>query len=141
MSMNSERLLRMLVRAGTRYAAEKAKGEEAENAAPEEKQDSFTVGAVMLILGAVMMLLSGGRLFALPLILSGAVSLAVGAGKRLAARKKEPQGEAEQSDGAPQTERSAKKLAEQKQFLDSGLISREEYDENCARIRAKEKNL
>ena len=41
----------------------------------------------------------------------------------------------------PQTGTAAKKLAEQKQFLDSGLIDEDEYRENCAKIRAKEYTL
>ena len=137
MNVNNGKMLDRLVRAGAQYAAEQRAAEVRENGTAK-KSDPFTVGVVMTILGGLMLLLTG-QILALPLLLSGVISLGFGAG--LKRRRKAAQGNAEQAEIVPQTEQAAKKLQEQKQFLDSGLITKEEYDENCAKIRAKETTL
>ena len=136
MSVNNGKILDRLVRAGAQYAAEQRAAEVRENGTAK-KSDPFTVGVVMTILGGLMLLLTG-QIFVLPLLLSGLISLGYGAALRQ--RKKDSQGDAE-AEIVPQTEQAAKKLEEQKQFLDSGLITKEEFDENCAKIRAKEHML
>lgn len=133
MSVNNGKMLDRLVRAGAQYAAEQRAAEVRENGTAK-KSDPFTVGVVMTILGGLLLLLTG-QVVVLPLLLSGLISLGFGAALRQ--RKKVPQGDAK-AEIVPQTEQVAKKLAEQKQFLDSGLIGEEEYRENCAKIRAKE---
>lgn len=134
MSVNNGKMLNTLVRAGARYAAEQRAAEVRENGTAK-KSDPFTVGVVATVMGGLLLLLTG-QIFVLPLLISGVISLGFGAGLRR--RKKAAQGDAE-AETVPQTEQTAKKLAEQKQFLESGLITKEEYDENCAKIRAKEK--
>ena len=136
MSVNNGKMLGTLVRAGARYAAEQRAAEVRENGTPK-KSDPFTVGVVATVMGGLLLLLTG-QIFVLPLLISGVISLGFGAGLRR--RKKAAQGDAE-AETVPQTEQTAKKLAEQKQFLESGLITKEEYDENCAKIRAKENTL
>ena len=135
--MNNGKLLNTLVRAGARYAAEQRTAEVRENGTAK-KSDPFTVGVVATVMGGLLLLLTG-QVFALPLLLSGVSSLGFGAGLRW--RKKAQQKDAEQAEIVPKTEQAAKKLQEQKQFLESGLISKEEFDENCAKIRAKEYTL
>lgn len=135
--MNNGKLLNTLVRAGARYAAEQRTAEVRENGTAK-KSDPFTVGVVATVMGGLLLLLTG-QVFALPLLLSGVISLGFGAGLRW--RKKAQQKDAEQAEIVPKTEQAAKKLQEQKQFLESGLISKEEFDENCAKIRAKEYTL
>ena len=134
MSVNNGKMLGTLVRAGARYAAEQRAAEVRENGTAK-KSDPFTVGVVATVMGGLLLLLTG-QIFVLPLLISGVISLGFGAGLRR--RKKAAQGDAE-AETVPQTEQAAKKLAEQKQFLESGLITKEEYDENCAKIRAREK--
>lgn len=136
MSANNGKMLNTLVRAGARYAAEQRAAEVRENGTAK-KSDPFTVGVVATVMGGLLLLLTG-QIFVLPLLISGVISLGFGAGLRR--RKKAAQGDAE-AETVPQTEQTAKKLAEQKQFLESGLITKEEYDENCAKIRAKENTL
>lgn len=136
MSVNNGKMLGTLVRAGARYAAEQRAAEVRENGTAK-KSDPFTVGVVATVMGGLLLLLTG-QIFVLPLLISGVISLGFGAGLRR--RKKAAQGDAE-AETVPQTEQTAKKLAEQKQFLESGLITKEEYDENCAKIRAKENTL
>ena len=136
MRANNGKMLDTLVRAGARYAAEQRAAEVRENGTAK-KSDPFTVGVVMTVMGGLLLLLTG-QIFVLPLLISGVISLGFGAGLRR--RKKAAQGDAE-AETVPQTEQTAKKLAEQKQFLESGLITKEEYDENCAKIRAKENTL
>lgn len=135
MSANNGKMLDTLVRAGARYAAEQRAAEVRENGTAK-KSDPFTVGAVATVIGGLLLLLTG-QIFVLPLLLSGLISLGYGAAVRR--RKEASQSDAETAEAAPKTEQAAKKLAEQKQFLDSGLITKEEFDENCAKIRAKEK--
>ena len=137
MSVNNGKMLDTLMRAGARYAAEQRAAEVRENGTAK-KSDPFAVGVVATVMGGLMLALTG-QIFALPLLLSGVVSLGFGAALR--GRKKAQQDTAEQAEVVPKTKLSAKKIAEQKQFLDSGLISKEEYDENCAKIRAKENTL
>ena len=137
MSVNNGKMLDTLMRAGARYAAEQRAAEVRENGTAK-KSDPFTVGVVATVMGGLMLALTG-QIFALPLLISGLVSLGFGAVLR--GRKKAQQDTAEQAEVVPKTKLSAKKIAEQKQFLDSGLISKEEYDENCAKIRAKENTL
>ena len=136
MSVNNGKMLGTLVRAGARYAAEQRAAEVRENGTAK-KSDPFTVGVVATVMGGLLLLLTG-QIFVLPLLISGVISLGFGAGLRR--RKKAAQGDAE-AETVPQTEQAAKKLADQKQFLESGLITKEEYDENCAKIRAKENTL
>lgn len=136
MSVNNGKMLGTLVRAGARYAAEQRAAEVRENGTAK-RSDPFTVGVVATVMGGLLLLLTG-QIFVLPLLISGVISLGFGAGLRR--RKKAAQGDAE-AETVPQTEQTAKKLAEQKQFLESGLITKEEYDENCAKIRAKENTL
>ena len=136
MSANNGKMLNTLVRAGARYAAEQRAAEVRENGTAK-KTDPFAVGVAMTVLGGLMLALTG-QIIVLPLLISGLVSLGYGAAVRR--RKKAAQGDAE-AETVPQTEQTAKKLAEQKQFLESGLITKEEYDENCAKIRAKENTL
>ena len=139
MRTNNGKLLNTLVRAGARYAAEKKAEQMREDGVPHrDTGDPFTVGVAMTVLGGLMLALTG-QIFALPLLISGLVSLGFGAALR--GRKKVQQDTAEQAEVVPKTKLSAKKIAEQKQFLDSGLIPKEEYDENCAKIRAKENTL
>ena len=135
MSVNNGKMLGTLVRAGARYAAEQRAAEVRENGTAK-KSDPFTVGVVATVMGGLLLLLTG-QIFVLPLLLSGLISLGFGAALR--GRKKVQRREAETAEAMPQTEQAAKKLAEQKQFLESGLITKEEYDENCAKIRAREK--
>ena len=136
MSANHDTLLGRLVRAGAQYAAEKKAEQMREDGVPHrDTGDPFTVGVAMTVLGGLMLALTG-QIIVLPLLLSGLISLGYGAAVRQ--RKKASQGDAE-TEIVPQTAGAAKKLAEQKQFLDSGLITKEEFDENCAKIRAKEK--
>ena len=137
MSVNNGKMLDTLMRAGARYAAEQRAAEVRENGTAK-KSDPFTVGVVATVMGGLMLALTG-QIFALPLLISGLVSLGFGAVLR--GRKKAQQDTAEQAEVVPKTKLSAKKIAEQKQFLDSGLISKEEFDENCAKIRAKENTL
>ena len=137
MSVNNKKMLDTLVRAGARYAAEQRAAEVRENGTAK-KSDPFTVGVVATVMGGLLLLLTG-QIVVLPLLISGLISLAFGAALR--GRKKTPQSDAETAEAVPKTEQAAKKLAEQKQFLESGLISREEYDENCAKIRAREYTL
>lgn len=134
MNVNNGKMLDRLVRAGAQYAAEQRAAEVRENGTAK-KSDPFTVGVVATVMGGLMLLLTG-QIFVLPLLISGLISLGYGAAVRQ--RKKASQGTAE-TETVPQSDSAAKKLAEQKQFLDSGLISKEEFDENCAKIRAKEK--
>ena len=136
MSVNNGKMLDRLVRAGAQYAAEQRAAEVRENGTAK-KSDPFTVGVVATVMGGLMLLLTG-QIFVLPLLLSGLISLGYGAAVRQ--RKKTQQSGAEQ-EFVPQTADAAKKLEEQKQFLDSGLITKEEFDENCAKIRAKETTL
>ena len=136
MNVNNRKLLNTLVRAGAQYAAEQRAAEVRENGTVK-KSDPFTVGVVATVMGGLMLLLTG-QIFVLPLLLSGLISLGYGAAVRQ--RKKTQQSGAEQ-EFVPQTAGAAKKLEEQKQFLDSGLITKEEFDENCAKIRAKEHML
>ena len=137
MSVNNGKMLDTLMRAGARYAAEQRAAEMRENGTAK-KSDPFTVGVVATVMGGLMLALTG-QIIVLPLLISGLVSLGFGAALR--GRKKVQQDTAEQAEVVPKTKLSAKKIAEQKQFLDSGLISKEEYDENCAKIRAKENTL
>ena len=137
MRTNNGKMLDTLVRAGARYAAEQRAAEVRENGTPK-KSDPFTVGVVATVMGGLLLALTG-QIFALPLLLSGVISLGFGAGLRW--RKKAQSRDAGQTEFVPQTASAAKKLAEQKQFLDSGLIDEDEYRENCAKIRAKEKSL
>ena len=137
MRTNNGKMLDTLVRAGARYAAEQRAAEVRENGTAK-KSDPFTVGVVATVMGGLMLALTG-QIFALPLLISGVISLGFGAGLRR--RKKAQSRDAEQAEIVPKTEQAAKKIAEQKQFLESGLISKEEYDENCAKIRAKEYTL
>lgn len=134
MSVNNGKILNTLVRAGAQYAAEQRAAEVRESGTAK-KSDPFTVGVVMTALGGLMLLLTG-QILALPLLLSGLISLGFGAALRR--RKKAAQDDAERTVIVPQTKSAAKKLEEQKQFLDSGLITKEEFDENCAKICAKE---
>lgn len=134
MSANNGKMLDTLVRAGARYAAEQRAAEVRENGTAK-KSDPFTVGVVATVMGGLLLLLTG-QIFVLPLLLSGLISRGYGAAVRQ--RKKATHGDAE-TEIVPQTAGAAKKLEEQKQFLDSGLITKEEFDENCAKIRAKEK--
>ena len=137
MSVNNGKMLDTLMRAGARYAAEQRAAEMRENGTAK-KSDPFTVGVVATVMGGLLLALTG-QIFVLPLLISGLVSLGFGAALR--GRKKAQQDTAEQAEVVPKTKLSAKKIAEQKQFLDSGLISKEEFDENCAKIRAKETTL
>ena len=137
MRANNGKMLNTLVRAGARYAAEQRAAEVRENGTAK-KSDPFTVGVVATVMGGLLLALTG-QIFALPLLLSGVISLGFGAGLRW--RKKAQSRDAGQTEFVPKTEQAAKKLAEQKQFLDSGLITKEEFDENCAKIRAKENTL
>ena len=137
MRANNGKMLGTLVRAGARYATEQRAAEVRENGTAK-KSEPLSVGAVMTILGGLMLALTG-QAFALPLLISGVISLGFGAGLRK--RKKAQQSTAEQPMIVPQTGAAAKKLAEQKQFLDSGLIDEDEYRENCAKIRARERAL
>ena len=137
MKANNGKMLDTLVRAGARYAAEQRAAEVRENGT-EKKSDLFTVGVVMTALGGLMLALTG-QIIVLPLLISGLVSLGYGAA--VSRRKKAQQSAAEQPEFVPKTEQAAKKLTEQKQFLESGLIDEDEYRENCAKIRAKEKGL
>lgn len=137
MRANNGKMLDTLMRAGARYAAEQRAAEMRENGTAK-KSDPFTVGVVATVMGGLMLALTG-QIFALPLLISGVISLGFGAGLRR--RKKAQSRDTEQAEIVPKTEQAAKKLQEQKQFLDSGLISKEEYDENCAKIRAKETTL
>ena len=134
MSANNGKMLNTLVRAGARYAAEQRAAEVRENGTAK-KSDPFTVGVVATVMGGLLLLLTG-QIFVLPLLISGLVSLGYGAAVRR--RKKAQQSAAEQPEIVVQTKSAAKKLEEQKQFLESGLITKEEFDENCAKIRARE---
>ena len=134
MSVNNGKFLNTLVRAGARYAAEQRAAEVRENGTAK-KSDPFAVGAVATVMGGLLLLLTG-QIFVLPLLISGVISLGFGAGLRK--RKKAQQSATEQPEIVVQTKSAAKKLEEQKQFLDSGLITKEEFDENCAKIRARE---
>ena len=136
MSVNNKKVLNTLVRAGARYAAEQ-KSTARENGTAK-KSEPLSVGAVATVLGGLMLVLTG-QAFALPLLIAGLVSLSFGAAAKQ--RKKTPRGDAHQQEIVPQTSAAAKKLAEQKQFLDSGLIDEDEYRENCAKIRARERAL
>ena len=136
MRANNEKLLNRLVRAGAQYAAEKKAEQMREDGAPHRDTGSpLAVGVVMTVMGGLLLLLTG-QIIALPMLIAGLTSLGFAAG--LKRRKKAQQKDAEQAEIVPKTEQAAKKIAEQKQFLDSGLITKEEYDENCAKIRAKE---
>ena len=137
MRANNGKMLGTLVRAGARYAAEQRAAEVRENGTAK-KSDPFTVGVVATVMGGLLLLLTG-QILVLPLLISGLVSLGFGAALR--GRNKAPHRDAEQTEFVPKTEQAAKKLQEQKQFLDSGLITKEEFDENCAKIRAKEYTL
>ena len=132
MNDNNGKLLDRLARAGAQYAVERRAAEVRENGTPK-KSDPFTVGVVATVVGGLLLLLTGQN-FVLPLLISGLISL--GYGVAVKQRKKASRGDAE-TETAPQTEQTAKKLAEQKQFLDSGLITKEEYEKSCAKIRAK----
>ena len=134
MSVNNGKLLDTLVRAGARYAAEQRAAEVRENGTAK-KSDPFTVGVVATVMGGLMLALTG-QIIVLPLLISGLVSLGYGAAVRR--RKKAQQSAAEQPEIVVQTKSAAKKLEEQKQFLESGLITKEEFDENCAKIRERE---
>ena len=137
MRANNGKMLDRLVRAGAQYAAEQRAAEVRENGTAK-KSDPFTVGVVTTVMGGLLLLLTG-QILVLPLLISGLISLAFGAALR--GRKKTPHRGVEQTEFVPKTEQAAKKLQEQKQFLDSGLITKEEFDENCAKIRAKEYTL
>lgn len=128
-------LMRSGARYGTRYAAKRT-AQTRENG--KRKNDPITAGIAMTVVGGLMLILSG-QLGALPLLLAGVVTLGFGAGMKR--RKKEAQDDAEQPEFTPKTSAGAKKLAEQKQFLESGLIDAEEYRENCAKIHARERYL
>lgn len=134
MSVNNGKMLNTLVRAGARYAAEQRAAEVRENGTAK-KSDPFAVGVAMTVLGGLMLALTG-QIIVLPLLISGLVSLGYGAAVRR--RKKAQQSAAEQPEIVVQTKSAVKKLEEQKQFLESGLITKEEFDENCAKICARE---
>lgn len=139
MRANNGKLLNTLVRAGAQYAAERKAEQMREDGGPHrDTGDPFTVGVAMTVLGGLLLALTG-QIIVLPLLISGVISLGFGAGLRR--RKKAQSRDAEQAEIVPKTEQAAKKLQEQKQFLESGLISKEEFDENCAKIRAKETTL
>lgn len=136
MNANNEKLLARLARAGAQYAAEKKAEAAREDGVPHrDTGDPFAVGVAMTVLGGLMLALTG-QIIVLPLLISGLVSLGYGAAVRR--RKKAQQSAAEQPEIVVQTKSAAKKLEEQKQFLESGLITKEEFDENCAKIRERE---
>lgn len=137
------RLTRILLRAAIRQISRKnqSEGTETESSAPQKQEpEDLAVGVIMTGFGLFMLLLgkTDGHFapneltpYAVVLIGSGLVSLVIGAVRRFLLRDTE-------ADGAavlPETGERERKLAEQKQLLDSGLISKEEYNESCAAIR------
>lgn len=143
MSNDIGRLIRVLLRAAIRQILRKnqSEGTETESSAPQkQKPDDLAVGVIMTGFGLFMLLLgkTDGHFvsneltpYAVVLIGSGLVSLVIGAVRRFLLRDTEADGAA----ALPETGERERKLAEQKQLLDSGLISKEEYNESCAAIR------
>ena len=143
MSNDIGRLVRIVLRAGIRQFSREndSEGTEAEASSPQnQKPDDLAVGVIMTGFGLFMLLLgkTGGHFapneltpYAVLLIGSGLVSLVIGAVRTFLLRGTEADGAA----ALPETGEQEKKLAEQKQLLDSGLTSKEEYNESCAAIR------
>lgn len=147
MSNDIGRLTHIAIRAAIRYISRKNKaGEtETESSAPQKETSNFAVGAIMTGFGLFMLLLSkegGGFVvneltpYAVLLIGSGLASLLIGAVRKLCTREK-PSGRAV----LPETQGQEKKLAEQKQLLESGLITKEEYEEKSREILEKQEAL
>lgn len=143
MSNDIGRLTRILLQAAIRQISHRnqSEGTETESSAPQkQKPEDLAVGVIMTGFGLFMLLLgkTGGHFapneltpYAVVLIGSGLVSLVVGAVRKFLLRDTEADGAA----ALPERGERERKLAEQKQLLDSGLISKEEYNESCAAIR------